>query len=222
MWRRPEGCYREYLGATIMTRGAVLVSGGGTKLQALLDSVYFGEIPDFELVSVISSDAQAYAMTRAKTAGVPAFTVDPAMFPTTSSFSMAMANKLRDMDVDLVILAGYKMPLGTVASMYKNRVIGVYPSLIPAFEDCQGSVHRAVLERGAKVTGATAYFASQEGGIGPIILQKPVEVKQDDTVESLRSRVMEEAEWKLLPQAVTLYCQGRLEVRGMRVIIKEK
>jgi len=204
-----------------MTRGAVLVSGGGTKLQALLDSVYFGEIPDFELTAVISSDEQAYSLTRAKTAGAPCFVVDPAMFPTASSYSMAMANKLRDMDVDLVILAGYRMPLGTVASTYKNRVIGVYPSLIPAFENTEGSIHRAVLERGVRVTGATAYFATAEGDIGPIILQKAVEVKQDDTLDSLRNRVMEEAEWKLLPQAVTLFCQGRLEIRGKSVFIKE-
>lgn len=204
------------------TRGAVLVSGGGTKLQALLDSVYFGEIPDFELVAVISSDEDAYALTRAKTAGVPGYTVDPAVFPTASSYSMAVSNKLRDMDVDLVILAGYRMPLGAVAASFKNRIIGVYPSLIPAFESVEGSVHRAVLERGVRVTGATAYFASPEGGIGPIILQKTVEVKQDDTLESLRSRVMEEAEWKLLPEAVTLYCQGRLEIRGSKVLITEK
>jgi phosphoribosylglycinamide formyltransferase-1 len=205
----------------IVTRGAVLVSGGGTKLQALLDSVYFREIPDFELVAVISSDEQAYAMTRAKTAGIPAYVVDPALFPTTSSYSMAVANKLKDMDVDLVILAGYRMPLGTVAAAFRNRVIGVYPSLIPAFEKVEGSVHRAVLERGVKITGATAYFATPEGGIGPIILQKAVEVRQDDDLDTLRSRVMEDAEWKLLPQAVTLYCQGRLEVRGSRVLIKE-
>ena len=204
-----------------MTRGAVLVSGGGTKLQALLDSVYFGEIPDFELVAVISSDPDAYALTRAKTAGVPGYTVDPAMFPTTSSFSMAVANKLKDMDVDLVILAGYSMPLGSVAAGFKNRVIGVYPSLIPAFENCDGSVHRAVLERGVKITGATAYFATPEGGIGPIILQTSVEVKPDDDLASLRSRVMEEGEWKLLPRAVTLYCQGKLEIRGSKVIINE-
>lgn len=205
-----------------MTRGAVLVSGGGTKLQALLDSVFFGEIPDFELTAVISSDKEAYAMTRAKSAGIPAYVVDPAVFPTTSSYSMAVANKLRDMDVELVILAGYNMPLGSVGATYKNRIIGVYPSLIPAFEGTEGSVHRAALERGVKVTGATAYFATAEGDIGPIILQKAVEVKQDDTLETLRSRVMEEAEWQLLPQAVTLYCQGRLEVRGSRVFIKDE
>ena len=208
-------------GCGSMIRGAVLVSGGGTKLQALLDSVYFGEIPNFELVAVISSDREAYALTRAKTANVPAFVVEPELFPTTSSFSLAVSNKLRDMDVELVMLAGYKMPLGAVAKSYKNRIIGVYPSLIPAFEDCPGSVHRAVLERGVKITGATAYFASPEGGIGPIIMQKAVEVKQDDDVDSLRSRVMEEAEWKLLPQAVTLFCQDRLEIRGSRVIIKD-
>ncbi len=205
-----------------MIRGAVLVSGGGTKLQAVLDSVYFGEIPDFQLVAVISSDAQAYAMTRAKTAGVPAYVVDPALFPTASSYSMAVANKLKDMDVDLVVLAGYRMPLGTVAATYKNRVIGVYPSLIPAFEGVEGSVHRAVLERGARITGATAYFATPDGEIGPIIAQRAVEVRQDDTVDTLRARVMEEAEWKLLPDAVTLFCQGRLEIHGSRVIIKEK
>lgn len=208
-------------GCGSMIRGAVLVSGGGTKLQALLDSVYFGEIPNFELVAVISSDREAYALTRAKTANVPAFVVEPELFPTTSSFSLAVSNKLRDMDVELVMLAGYKMPLDAVAKSYKNRIIGVYPSLIPAFEDCPGSVHRAVLERGVKITGATAYFASPEGGIGPIIMQKAVEVKQDDDVDSLRSRVMEEAEWKLLPRAVTLFCQDRLEIRGSRVIIKD-
>jgi phosphoribosylglycinamide formyltransferase-1 len=125
------------------------------------------------------------------------------------------------MDVDLVILAGYSMPLGSVAAGFKNRVIGVYPSLIPAFENCDGSVHRAVLERGVKITGATAYFATPEGGIGPIILQTSVEVKPDDDLASLRSRVMEEGEWKLLPRAVTLYCQGKLEIRGSKVIINE-
>lgn len=204
-----------------MIRGAVLVSGGGTKLQSLLDSVYFGEIPNFELVAVISSNKEAYALKRAQTAGVPTYVVEPELFPTTSSYSMAMSNKLRDMDVDLVVCAGYKMPLGAVAANYKNRVIGVYPSLIPAFENCEGSVHRAVLERGTKITGATAYFATEEGGIGPIIMQKAVEVLPEDDVTSLRARVIEDAEWELLPGAVKLFCQGRLQIHANRVIIQE-
>ncbi len=203
-----------------MVRAAALVSGDGAKLQAILDSMYFKEIPDFELVAVISSQKDAYAMKRALNAGVPAYVVDPELFPNMTSHSMAVANKLKDMDIELVILAGYDMPLGVIPYQFKNHIIGTYPALYPAFEDAEGDVQRAVLERGVKITGATAYFADADGRVGGIILQRAVEVMPDDTPDSLRRRVLEDAEWKLLSQAVSLYCANRLSIRGSRVIIE--
>ncbi len=203
-----------------MVRAAALVSGDGAKLQAILDSMYFKEIPDFELVAVISSEKDAYAMKRALNAGVPAYVVDPELFPNMTSHSMAVANKLKDMDIELVILAGYDMPLGVIPYQFKNHIIGTFPALYPAFEDAEGDVQRVVLERGVKITGATAYFADADGRVGGIILQRAIEVMPDDTPDSLRRRVLEDAEWKLLSQAVSLYCANRLSIRGNRVIIE--
>ena len=203
-----------------MVRAAALVSGDGAKLQAILDSMYFKEIPDFELVAVISSEKDAYAMKRALNAGVPAYVVDPELFPNMTSHSMAVANKLKDMDIELVILAGYDMPLGVIPYQFKNHIIGTFPALYPAFEDAEGDVQRAVLERGVKITGATAYFADADGRVGGKILQRAIEVMPDDTPDSLRRRVLEDAEWKLLSQAVSLYCANRLSIRGSRVIIE--
>ena len=203
-----------------MVRAAALVSGDGAKLQAILDSMYFKEIPDFELVAVISSEKDAYAMKRALNAGVPAYVVDPELFPNMTSHSMAVANKLKDMDIELIILAGYDMPLGVIPYQFKNHIIGTFPALYPAFEDAEGDVQRAVLERGVKITGATAYFADADGRVGGIILQRAIEVMPDDTPDSLRRRVLEDAEWKLLSQAVSLYCANRLSIRGNRVIIE--
>ena len=204
-----------------MVRAAALVSGDGAKLQAILDSMYFKEIPDFELVAVISSAKDVYAMKRALNAGVPAYVVDPELFPNMTSHSMAVANKLRDMDIELVILAGYELPLGVIPYQFKNRIIGTYPALYPAFEDTEGDIQRAVLERGIKVTGATAYFADGDGRVGSIILQRAVEVKPDDTPETLARRVLEEAEWRSLSQAVSLYCAGKLSIRGNKVFIEK-
>jgi len=204
-----------------MVRAAALVSGDGAKLQAILDSMYFKEIPDFDLVAVISSAKDVYAMKRALNAGVPAYVVDPELFPNITSHSMAVANKLRDMDIELVILAGYELPLGVIPYQFKNRIIGTFPALYPAFEDTEGDIQRAVLERGVKVTGATAYFADGDGRVGSIILQRAVEVKPDDTPETLARRVLEEAEWRILSQAVTLYCEGKLSIRGNRVFIEK-
>jgi len=204
-----------------MIRAAVLTSGDGVQLQAILDAMYFKELPDFELVAVISPQKDAYAMKRALNAGVPAYVVDPELFPTITSHSMAIANKLKDMDVELVILAGYDLPLGVVPYQFKNRIIGSYPALYPAFEDYEGDICRAVLERGIKVTGATAFFADGDGRVGSIILQKAVEVLPGDDPLSLKRRVAEEAEWKILPEAVALYCKGKLSVHGNRVVIKK-
>lgn len=195
-----------------MVRAAVLVSGDGSRLQAILDSMYFNEIPDFELTAVISSDRGAYAMKRAASANVPAYVVDPELFPTATSYSMAIANKLRDMDVELVILADFTPPLGVIPYQFRNRIIGIFPALYPAFKDEEGDILTAVLNKGVKITGATAYFADNNGDVGPIILQKAVSVFPDDDLVSLSRRVTEEAEWELLPEAVSLYCAGRLTI----------
>ena len=205
-----------------MIRAAALTSGDGIQLQAILDAMYFKEIPEFELVAVISPQKDAYAMKRALHAGVPAYVVDPELFPTITSHSMAVANKMKDMDVELVILAGYDRALGVIPYQFKNRVIGSYPALYPAFNDYEGDICRAVLERGIKITGATAFFADGDGKVGSIILQKAVEVLPGDDPMSLKRRVAEEAEWKILPEAVALYCGGRLAVHGSRVVIKNK
>ena len=204
-----------------IVRAAALTAGDGSKLQAILDSMYFHELPNFELAAVIAPSREAYAITRAVNAGVPSYVVDPELFPNMTSHSMAVANKLRDMDIELVILAGYDLPLGVVPYQFRNHIIGTYPALSPAFEDVEGDVNRAVLERGVKVTGATAYFADGDGGVGGIILQKAIDVLPDDTPESLGTRVMEECEWKLLSRAVALYCGGKLSVHGKRVVVAE-
>ena len=209
-------------GIATMVRAAALVAGDGARLQAILDSMYFKEIPNFELVAVICPQRDAYVMKRALNAGVPAYVVDPELFPTMTSHSMAVANKLKDMDIELVILAGYDLPLGVIPYQFKNRIIGTCPALYPAFEDVEGDINRAVLEKGVKVTGATAYFADGDGRVGDIILQKAVDVLPDDDPESLQRRVMEEGEWKLLSESVSLYCAGRLSIHGNRVVIEEK
>jgi len=203
-----------------MVRAAALVAGDGARLQAILDAMYFKEIPDFELVAVISPQKDAYAMKRALNSGVPAYVVDPELFPTMTSHSMAVANKLKDMDIDLVILAGYELPLGVIPYQFRNRIIGIYPGLYPAFEDYDGDIHRAVLERGLKVTGATVYFADGDGRVGNIILQQAIDIFPGDDPQSLRQRVLEECEWKLLPQAVSLYCANKLSIHGNRVLIE--
>ena len=203
-----------------MIRAAALASGDGALLQAILDSMYFNEIPDFELVAVICPQRDCYAMKRALNAGVPAYVVDPELFPTMTSHSMAVANKLKDMDIDLVILAGYDLTLGVIPYQFRNRIIGTYPALYPAFEDMEGDLCRAVLERGIKVTGATAYFADGDGRVGGIISQKALEVLPEDDPESLRQRVLEECEWKLHSEAVALYCGGKLTVHGSRVLVR--
>lgn len=204
-----------------MIRAAALVSGDGAELQAILDAMYFKEIPNFELIAVISSRKDAYAMKRSLNAGVPAYVVDPELFPNMTSHSMAMANKLKDMDVDLVILAGYELPLGVIPYQFKNHIIGVFPALFPAFEEQEGDIQAAVLETGVKITGATAYFADGDGRVGHIILQKAIDVLPDDDPETLRLRVLQEGEWKVLTEAVTLYCQDKLSIHGNRVIIEK-
>ena len=191
-----------------------MAEGRGTRLQALLDAVFFREIPDFELEAVLCPQEGAYALTRAKTAGIPGYVVDPDLFPSTASYCKAVCNKLKDMDIDLVILADYTLPLGEVSKRFKNRIIGVVPSLIPAFEEDPAGMYQILHDRGVKLAGATAYFASAEGGIGPIILQKAVELEPGLSPDAIRGRILEEGEWVLLPEAVKLFCENKLEVSG--------
>ena len=208
-----------------MVKTAVLVSGGGTNLQAIIDANLFGEIKNFELTAVISSNPEAYALKRAESAGVPTYVVNPNIFPNRSSFTTALLQKLKDLDIELVVLAGFMYILGPSLIMaYTNKIINIHPSLIPSFcgEGYYGlRVHEAALEYGVKMTGATAHFVTEQTDNGPIIIQKAIPVLENDTPKSLQRRVMEEVEWKILPQAISLYCEGRLRVDGRRVIVSD-
>ena len=203
-----------------MVRAAVLASGDGVRLQMILDAVYFNEIPNFELVAVICPQRSCFAMTRAISAGISAYVVDPELFPNMTTHSMAVANKLKDMDIELVILADYSAPLGVVPYQFKNRIIGTYPALYPAFSEEEGDLMALTLESGLKVTGATAFFSDGDGHVGAVISQKALTIAADETPESLASRLMEECEWPLLKEAITLFCSRRLSVRGKQVEIE--
>ncbi len=209
-----------------MVRTAVLVSGGGTNLQALIDARLFGMLPNCELAAVISSNPKAYALERARNANIPAYVIDRSLFPNRNSFSEAIVNMLKDLDIELVVLAGFLYVLTRrITDEFENRIINIHPALIPAFcgDGFYGlHVHEKVLEYGVKLTGATAHFATAETDAGPIIIQKAVAVHEGDTPEILQQRVMKEAEWEILPQAVSLFCQGRLSVEGRIVHIKEE
>lgn len=206
-----------------MVKTAVLVSGGGTNMQSILDAHIFGEIPNCELTAVISSDSEAYALTRAQNAHIPTYVVDAGLFPNNTSFCSAILDKLKDLDIELVVLAGFVHRLGqALIKQYTNRIIDVYPTLLPSFRTDGGyglRPHEMVLEYGAKVSGATAYFVTEELADGPVILQQAVDVREDDTPKTLQQRVMEEAEWKILPRAIALYCSGKLSVEGRVVRI---
>ena len=196
-----------------MVKTVILVSGGGTNLQAVMDAHLFGEIPNCELTAVISSDPEAYALVRAKSANLPAYVVDRALFPNVQSFNTAVEQKLQDLDTELVVLAGYVFPLSPGAlRAYEDRIINVCPCLLPAFAKSDMNSmepYERAIQAGVKLSGATAYFV-QAGGERPIILQQAVEVWEGDTPKTLQRRIMEEAEWKLLPRAIALFCQGQL------------
>ena len=197
-----------------MIKTAILVSGGGTNLQAVMDAHLFGEIPNCELTAVISSDPEAYALIRAKSANIPAFVIDRALFPNAPSYNTALLQKLHDIDAELVVLAGYAYSLsGSILRGFHGRIINTFPSLLPAFGECSETTeepYAAAIRAGVKLSGATAYFVAEEGR--PIILQQAVEVWEGDTPRTLQRRIMEEAEWKILPRAIALYCQGDLQL----------
>ncbi len=208
-----------------MVRIGILVSGGGTNLQAIIDSRLFGEIPNSEIAAVISSNPKAYALTRATAAGIEAVVVDREIFPNEANFCEAILKKLHDLDIDLVVLAGFPHVLNkAIVEKYKNRIINIHPSLLPAFAHAEAKdmiPHEMAIKSGVKITGATAYFVTENLNVGPIILQKAVEISQDDTAITLQQKVMEEAEWSILPRAVALFCIGALEVKNGKVYIIE-
>ena len=205
---------------------AVLVSGGGTNLQALIDAEKRGELGGGQIVAVISSKHGAYALERAKNAGINGYVLPRKEFASNQAMTLALVKLLKDLRIDLVVLAGCMIIFTQeLVDAYPNAIMNVHPALIPSF--CgQGyyglRVHEEALRYGVKVSGATVHFVSAECDGGPIIAQKAVAVCEGDTPEMLQRRIMEEAEWKLLPEAVSLFCQGRLSVEGRNVIIKEK
>lgn len=205
-------------------RIAVLVSGGGTNLQALIDAQGRGELIGGRLAAVVSSNPDAYALERARRAGIPACTVARRDFPSGREMTRAIVERLRELDIDLVVLAGFLHILTEeIVAAYPNAILNVHPALIPSFcgKGAYGlHVHEQALAYGVKVTGATVHFVTEEPDGGPIVLQKAVEVREGDTPEVLQRRVMEEAEWQLLPRAVALFCQDRLQVEGRTVHIK--
>ena len=206
-----------------MKKIAVLVSGGGTNLQALIDAQSRGEIVGGEIAAVIASTPDAYALERAKAAGIPGYVVARKEFSSNQAMTIALVDKLKSLQIDLVVLAGFMIILTEeMVNAYPNAIINVHPALIPSFAGpgCYGlHVHEQALAYGVKLSGATVHFVSAECDGGPIISQKAVEVLPDDTPEALQRRIMEQAEWKLLPQAVSLFCQNRLQVDGRTVRI---
>lgn len=197
-----------------MLRVVVMVSGGGTNLQAILDAVRDGKITNTEIVGVISNKKDAYALTRAANAGIPAQCVSPKDYAEREQFNEALLAAVNSYEPDLVVLAGFLVILPELLiRSYKNRMINIHPSLIPSFcgKGFYGlKVHEEVLARGCKVTGATVHFVDEGCDSGPILLQKVVDVQQGDTPEVLQRRVMEQAEWQLLPRAIDLIANGRV------------
>ena len=203
----------------------VLVSGGGTNLQKLIDAEQAGEIVNGKLRVVISSRPDAYALERAQKAGIETATLRRKDYDSVESYSQALIDALRERQVDLVVLAGFLTITGDIfVEAFRNKIINVHPALLPSFggKGYYGlHVHEAALARGVKVTGATVHFVNEVCDGGPIILQKAVAVQEGDTPETLQKRVMEEAEWLLLPKAVSLFCQGKLSVEDGVVHIAE-
>lgn len=206
-----------------MLKIGVLVSGGGTNLQVLIDAEKSGKIKNGQLAVVIASKPEVYALERADKAGIKAVTLPRKDYRNVDDYSDALIRELQANEVDLVVLAGFlTITNDAFVRAFENRILNVHPALIPSFcgKGYYGlHVHEAVLERGAKVTGATVHFANEICDGGPIVLQKAIDVLEDDTPETLQRRVMENCEWELLPKAVSLFCEGRLKIENGKVRI---
>ena len=207
-----------------MKRIAVLVSGGGTNLQALIDAQQRNELGGGQIVAVISSKPGAYALERAKNAGIEGFVLNRKEFDSNKAMTVALVALLKTLNIDLVVLAGCMIIFTEeLVGAYPNAIMNVHPALIPSF--CGAGyyglhVHEEALRYGVKLSGATVHFVSEECDGGPIIAQKAVEVRPDDTPEVLQKRIMEQAEWILLPEAVRAFCEDRITVSGRTVIIR--
>ncbi len=206
-----------------MLKTAVLVSGGGTNLQAIIDCIADGRITNTEISVVISNNKNAYALERAKQAGIEAICISPKDYETREAFNEAFLENLDSYGVDLVVLAGFLVVIPEkMIAKYRNRIINIHPSLIPSF--CGTGyyglkVHEGALSRGVKITGATVHFVDEGTDTGPIIAQKAVEIQNGDTPEILQRRVMEEAEWILLPQAIDDIANGRVKVTEGKAVV---
>lgn len=208
-----------------MLRIVVLVSGGGTNLQAIIDGVKAGTISNTEIAGVISNNKNAYALERAKENGIPGLCVSPKDFESREKFNEKFLEAVNAYEPDLIVLAGFLVVIPpAMIEKYRNRMINIHPSLIPSFcgKGYYGlKVHEAALARGVKVVGATVHFVDEGTDTGPIILQKAVEVENGDTPEVLQRRVMEQAEWKILPRAIDLIANGKVTVEDGKTIITE-
>ncbi len=209
-------------------RITVLVSGGGTNLQAIMDAIESGRIRNTEIAAVISNNRNAYALERAKKAGIEAICLVPKEFGSRDAFHQALKETIDGLHTDLIVLAGCLIQIpAELVKAYENRIINIHPALIPAFSG-QGfyglRVHEAALRRGVKVSGATVHFVNADLDEGPILMQKAVEVLPDDTPERLQRRIMEQAEWQILPEAIDLIASGRVRVdaAGHVIIAEEK
>lgn len=208
-----------------MLNVVVLVSGGGTNLQAIIDAVESGSITNTKITGVISNNQNAYALERAKNHGLTGLCISPKQFATRAEFNEKFLEAVEEMNPDLIVLAGFLVVIPPeMIKKYTNRIINIHPSLIPSF--CGTGfyglkVHEAALSRGVKVVGATVHFVDEGTDTGPIILQKAVEVKQGDTPEVLQRRVMEQAEWKILPHAIDLIANDKVKVEDGKVTILE-
>ena len=206
-----------------MLRVTVCVSGGGTNLQAIIDRIQDGTIRDAQIVQVISNNAGAYALERAAKAGIPGICVSPKDYPDRETFNEALLAKINEVSPDLIVLAGFMVAVPRqICAAYAGKIINIHPALIPSFcgKGYYGlHVHERALERGVKVTGATVHFVDENLDTGPIILQKAVEIMEDDTPETLQRRVMEQAEWIILPRAIDLIAAGRVKIDGRRTRI---
>lgn len=208
-----------------MLKTAVLVSGGGTNLQAIIDGIAKGMISNTSIEMVISNNKNVYALTRAREHGIEALAISPKDFETREDFNEALFQTLTEREIDLVVLAGCLVVIPEkIIKHFRNRIINIHPSLIPSFcgTGCYGlKVHEKALERGVKITGATVHFVDEGTDTGPIILQKAVEIQEEDTAKTLQQRVMEEAEWKILPRAIDLIAQGKVSVVDGKVRIAQ-
>ena len=206
-----------------MLKIGVLLSGGGTNLQAIIDNINTGNITNSKIEVVISNNPNAFALERAKKAGIDAVCISPKDYSDRSLFNKALIEKIDEYNVDLIVLAGCMVVMPPeLIQKYNNKIINIHPALIPSFcgKGFYGlHVHEEVLKRGVKITGATVHFVDEGTDTGPIILQKAVEVRQDDTPEILQKRVMEEAEWKIMPKAIDLIANGRVKVEDRKVYI---